>query len=144
MLKLPYFGHLMQRANPLEKTSVLGKIEGRQRMGQQRMRWLDGIINSMDMTVSKLGDGEGHGSLEYCSPWHLKELDMTERLNKNAKKRHNIWPGFFCASELKFAPSYSTGNQEAGYNSFSLHAVEMFLLRSIPYFRWVSTEIPSR
>ena len=51
---------------------------------------MDGIINSMDMTVSKLGDGEGHGSLEYCSPWHLKELDMTERLNKNAKKRHNI------------------------------------------------------
>ena len=48
-LKLQYFGHLMRRADSLEKTLVLGKIEGRRRKGQQRMRWLDGIINSMDM-----------------------------------------------------------------------------------------------
>ena len=72
-LKLQYLGHLMGKGNSLEKTLILGKIEGRRRRGQQRMRWLDG-----DRCKQTLGDSEGQGSLVYCSPWGRKELDMTE------------------------------------------------------------------
>ena len=74
-LKFQYFGNLMQRADSLEKTLMLGKIEGWRRRGQQRMTWLDGITDLMDMS---LRDGEGQGSLAYCSPWGCKESDMTE------------------------------------------------------------------
>ena len=80
-LKLQYFGHLMQRADSLEKTLMLGKIEGRRRRGKQRMRWLDGIIDSMDMILSEVQVGDGQGGLACCSPWGCKESDTTERLN---------------------------------------------------------------
>ena len=72
-LKLQYFGHLMRRTDSLEKTLMLGKIEGRGRRGQKRMRWLDGITEALV--------GDGQGSLVCCSPWGCKESDTTEQLN---------------------------------------------------------------
>ena len=81
-LKLQYFGHLMRRTESFEKTLMLGKIEGGRRRGRKRMRWLDGITVSMDMSLNKLrGDGDGQGGLACSSPWGRKELDMTEPLN---------------------------------------------------------------
>ena len=81
-LKLQYSGHLMGRADSLEKTLMLGKIEGRRRRGRQKMRWLDGIIDSMDMGLGVLQElGDGQGGLVCCSSWSYKESDMTERLN---------------------------------------------------------------
>ena len=85
ILKLQDFGYRMRRADSLKKTLMLGKIEGRMRRGQERMRWLDGIINSTDMKKFEqtLGDSEGRGSLEYCSPWGDKQSDTTVQSNNN-------------------------------------------------------------
>ena len=82
-LKLKYFGHLMRRADSFEKTLMLGKIEGRRRRGRQRMTWLDGLTDSMDMGLGGLLPGKSHGwrSLVSCSPWGRKESDTTEELN---------------------------------------------------------------
>ena len=71
-LKLQYSGHLMQSTDSFEKTLMLGKIEGGRRRGQQKMRWLDGITDSMGIV------GDGQGGLACCSPWNRKELDTTE------------------------------------------------------------------
>ena len=72
MLKFQYFGYLMWRPNFLEKTLMLGKIEGRRRRGWQRMKWLDSITYSMDMSWVSSGDSEVQGSLVCCSPWGRK------------------------------------------------------------------------
>ena len=83
-MNLQYFGHLIGRADSLEKTLMLGKIEGEKRRGRQRMRWLDGITDSMDMSLGELrelGVGDGPGGLMCCGSWGHKELDITERLN---------------------------------------------------------------
>ena len=86
MLKLQYFGHLMQRTISLEKTLMLGKIEGKSRRGRQKMRWLDGITDSTDRESEQtLRDSKGQGSLACCSSRGGKELDMTEQLDNNNK-----------------------------------------------------------
>ena len=78
-LKLQYFGHLLQRADSFEKTLMLGKIEGGRRRGRQRMKWLDGITDAMEMSSSKLCELVMDRGGWCCSPWGCKESDMTER-----------------------------------------------------------------
>ena len=92
MLKLQYFGYLIWRTGSFEKTLMLGKIEGRRRRVQQRIRWLDGITDLMDISLSKLRElVDGQGGLVCCDSWGHKESDTTEQLNWTAlsSKSHN-------------------------------------------------------
>ena len=82
-LKLQYLGHLMRRADSFEKTLMLRKIAGRRGRGQQRMRWLDGITDSIDMSLSKLREVLRTGKPGFSNPWGCKESDMTLQLNNN-------------------------------------------------------------
>ena len=89
-LKLQYFDHLMRKVVSLEKTLMLGGIGGRRRRGRHRMRWLDGITDSMDMNLSKLWElGDGQGGLVCCDSWGHKESDKTKRLNLTELKGGN-------------------------------------------------------
>ena len=115
-LKLQYFGHLMWRTDLLEKTLILGKTEGRRRRGQERIRWLDGITDSMDMNLSKLQELVMDRET-CCSPWGPKELDTTEWLN---------WTELCIKSCFKFLPgsghSVLTTLRENVFISFHLAA----------------------
>ena len=79
--KLQYFGHLMQRTDSLEKTLMLGKIEGRKRRGWQRMRWMEASLNQWTWVWVNSGSWCGQGSLACCNPYGHKEWNMTEQLN---------------------------------------------------------------
>ena len=83
-----FLGYLLL-SDSLEKTLMLGKIEGRRRRGRQKRGLLDGITNPRDVSEQTLGDGEGQESLAFCSPYRLKESDMTEKVkNSNPKLGH--------------------------------------------------------
>ena len=99
MLKVQYFGHLMQRADSLEKTLRLGNIEGRRRRGQQRTSWLDGITNSMDMSLSRfqemVKDREAWGTALHG----VTESDRTKKPSKNKNKIHQITIRSYCVAQ---------------------------------------------
>ena len=99
-LKLQYLGHLMGRADSFEKTLMLGKIEGRRRRGRQRMRWLDGITDSMDMGLGELRElVMDKGGLACCDSWGRKDSDTTERLNWTELKTLSL----YCLKCVSFA-----------------------------------------
>ena len=102
MLKLRYFGHLIERADSLEKTRMLAKPEGRRRRGRQRMRWLDGITDSMDMGLSELRE-----MVKDREAWHA---DRTERLNSNSNNRMD-WLALLESKGLPRVFSSTTGQK---------------------------------
>ena len=148
----------MRRADWLEKTLMLGKIEGRRRRGRQSTRWLDGITNSMDMSLSMLGDDEGQGSLAWCSPWGRKESDMTEGLNNNnlLPTQKQYWNSPLCKSIISLFSSrqVSSTYMVTWWNNYSkkylstsvffpnIHLIGSFLQQN--FSKWLSLISASR
>ena len=126
MLKLQYFGHLLQRVDKLEKTLMLGKIEGRKRRGQpedEMVGW-NHQLNGHEFE-QVLGDGEGQGSLVCCSPWGFKESDTTEWLNNSncISWTEKQVPLFYSLCVLRLTLQLATASSQV-HNHYDIQAIQ--------------------
>ena len=140
-LKLQYFGHLMWRVDSLEKTLMLGKIECRRRRGWQKMRWLDGVTDSVDMSLCKtLGFDDGQGGLAFCNSWGHKESDTTKGLDWTEP----IWKSFQSLFHWMFFIPYSLFLLLWDFNDTSLRSLlivpyvskVLFIYFQFTFFPW--------
>ena len=122
-LKLQYSGHPIRRNDSLEKTLMLGKIEGGRRKGQQRMRWSDGITDSIDMSLSKLWELVIDGGLECYSPWGCKESNMTEWLHFTSLHVHWVCDAIQPSHPLSspFPSAFNVSQHQGLSNESVLH-----------------------